>query len=420
MNNLYSETKVEYLRAVLNGDTNKEKEYLKKLINYGKRIKIDVKKYEKELQKIDSSSSKSLTSKQKKQKTNKKVSAKTTYSIKSVYTKDNSIIIKFNKKISKDFIKFYESKTRGTYRDTFDIKGRFKETKPIKLNLNTIDKITISQYKYNTLRITLMNHKNPKTIYIINKDSIKIKVLEEKTEDITKILSNKKLNISRVVVLDAGHGGKDAGAVGPKKRLEKKVVLSVTKYTSRYLKEMGYKVYLTRNNDKFLKLRNRTKYANKKNADIFISFHANAAPRSKIKKANGIETYFLSPARSERAKRVAALENKNDMRAMSYSSKNAFLESLNRPRITASHKLAIDIHSNMLYSLKKKYSDIVDGGVREGPFWILVGAQMPSVLIELGYISHPLESKRLYSRSYQKLLGKSIANGINAYFLKNQ
>jgi len=105
---------------------------------------------------------------------------------------------------------------------------------------------------------------------------------------------------------------------------------------------------------------------------------------------------------------------------MSSASKNAFLESLNRPRITASHKLAIDIQSGLLQSVKKKYKDVKDSGVREGPFWVLVGAQMPSVLIELGYMSHPIESKRLYSSSYQRLLANGIASGIDAYFLKNQ
>lgn len=104
---------------------------------------------------------------------------------------------------------------------------------------------------------------------------------------------------------------------------------------------------------------------------------------------------------------------------MSNSTKKVFLESLNRPRITASHKLAIDTQAGMLQSVKKSFKGVKDSGVREGPFWVLVGAQMPSILIELGYISHPIESKRLYNTKYQKLLANGIANGVDSYFSKN-
>ncbi len=150
-----------------------------------------------------------------------------------------------------------------------------------------------------------------------------------------------------------------------------------------------------------------------------MSIHANAAHKSRIKEARGIETFFLSPARSERAKRVAAKENKSDMSTMSYSTKTVFLESLNRPRITASQKLAIDIQRNVLFTARNLYKDVLDGGVREGPFWVLVGAQMPSILVELGYISHPVEGKRLYTSKYQKELALGIANGVDSYFAKN-
>ena len=221
-------------------------------------------------------------------------------------------------------------------------------------------------------------------------------------------------------MLDAGHGGKDSGAIGRgKKMYEKYVVFDITKYLESYLKQKGYKVYLSRNSDRFIEVKNRTVLANEKNADIFVSIHANAAHKSKVNKMQGLETFFLSPARSERAKRVAALENKSDVRNMSGSTKLAFLESLNRPRITASHKLSIDIQKNMLYNARKIYKDVKDSGVREGPFWVLVGAQMPSVLVEVGYITHPIEGKRLFKKSYQKALALGIANGIDSYFAKN-
>ena len=226
---------------------------------------------------------------------------------------------------------------------------------------------------------------------------------------------------AKTIVIDAGHGGKDAGAVGRGKLYEKNVVYNISKYVKDELRKSGFKVYLTRTRDKYVELSSRTKYANKKKADLFISIHANADPRSKAHRIEGVETFFLSPARSERAKRAAALENKGDMKKMGWSSKNSLLTILNRSKITASNKAAIDVQKNMLHILRKKYGKktIKDGGVREGPFWVLVGAQMPSILIEVGYITHPKERKRLASTTYQKLIAKGIANGVKSYFVKN-
>lgn len=311
------------------------------------------------------------------------------------------------------------------HKDIFDIQGRFEKANPTKLKIKNVNKISIAQYKTNTLRIVLSHKTNIKTRYIINNRQIIIKVLGLKNQSSkTQMVKNVPIQYKRhkhqkVVVIDAGHGGKDVGAVGPNKRYEKVVVLKVARYLQGYLKQRGYKVHITRTRDRFIKVRNRTILANKKKADIFISVHANAAHKSKRNKLQGIETFFLSPAKSSRAKRVAAAENKSDMRKMNYSSKNTLLTILNQSKITASNKLAIDVQQNMLYSARQLYKDVVDSGVREGPFWVLVGAQMPSILVELGYISHPKESRRLYNSKYQKKLAQGIANGVDAYFAKN-
>ncbi len=324
-------------------------------------------------------------------------------------------------------MKFYEKKVKNAYQDIYELKGNFKDAFPTKLKINGVKQILIKQENKNTLKILFENKKNLKTVYHVNKNIIKLTVLglnKSYTKKApAKISKSPKVYLpgkGRTIVLDAGHGGKDSGAIGKgKKMYEKYAVFKVTKYLESLLKKRGYKVYLTRNSDRFIKVRHRTVLANKKHADIFISIHANAAHKSKVRELKGIETFFLSPARSERAKRVAALENKSDIRKMSGSSKQAFLESLNRPRITASHKLSIDIQGNMLFSVRKLYKDVVDNGVREGPFWVLVGAQMPSVLIEIGYITHPVEGKRLFNTRYQKKLALGIANGIDSYFAKN-
>ncbi|NVJ53343.1 MAG: N-acetylmuramoyl-L-alanine amidase [Campylobacteraceae bacterium] len=338
------------------------------------------------------------------------------------------VIIDFKTKVSKSYIKFFEQKVKSGFQDVYDIKGSFKDAYPTKLKINGVKQIVIKQETPNTLRILFEDRYNLKTVYFfVNNKRLILKVLDAKnsSSNSSKTISKKpkkvqyRPGLNKVVVIDAGHGGKDPGGIGPRKRYEKVVVFKVAKYLESHLKKRGYKVYLTRNRDNFIKVRNRTVLANKKSADIFISIHANAIGKAKAHKLEGIETFFLSPARSERAKRVAAKENGSDVRKMSGSTKRAFLESLNRPRITASHKLSIDIQRNMLFNARKIYKKVVDGGVREGPFWVLVGAQMPSVLIEVGYITHPEESRRLYQTKYQKALAKGIANGVDSYFAKN-
>jgi N-acetylmuramoyl-L-alanine amidase len=461
--NKFNETKKLYLSAIMSSNKTKEIEYLKKLIRYGDKLGIDTVKYQRELNKIDKSTiikknivqTKSVLPKpvQKKRETYSKPKENTNrekislkdlfnlkpknkskkyYSIKSVEQDKNTITIRFKKKINSKYLDFVETKDKRNYYDDFYIKGSFKDAKPTKLSIFGVDRIIVSQFRKEILKISLRNRTNLNTIYILNKDSIVIKVLEsQKAKKIyAKNKSKKSVELlpsdifypsKKTIVIDAGHGGKDSGAVGRGRNYEKNVVLRISKYLKNELEKEGFTVYLTRTRDKFVKLDRRTKYANKKNADMFISLHANAAKKSRARKAHGVETYFLSPARSKRAKRVAALENKGDMRKMGWGSKSSFLTVLNQAKITASNKMAIDIQRNMLYTLRGKYGKkaIRDGGVREGPFWVLVGAQMPSVLVEVGYISHPQEGSRIATKRYQKLVASGIAQGVKSYFIKN-
>ncbi|MFP6049980.1 N-acetylmuramoyl-L-alanine amidase [Helicobacter pylori] len=221
------------------------------------------------------------------------------------------------------------------------------------------------------------------------------------------------------IVLDAGHGGKDCGAMSANLVCEKDIVLEVVKFLHKELKKRGYSVLLTRDKDIYIDLVMRTELANRKSADLFISVHANSIPKHSTSNAHGIETYFLSTARSERARKVAEQENKDDVNLMDYFSKSLLLNSLNTQRLIVSNKLAIDVQYGMLQSIRKNYPDVVDGGVREGPFWVLAGALMPSILIEIGYNSHAIESKRIQSKPYQKILAKGIADGIDSFFSKN-
>ena len=354
----------------------------------------------------------------------------TTNPIRSMETQGNKIIVKFNKNYYKRDLQFVRYKNASNYENVFNLNGKYKFVNPIKLSIDGVDKIVVSENGKNGVKVRIINNYEQKVDYVLNDKELTITTYptgpsntsSDKSTAVAKAKTpppQQSRVINKTVVIDPGHGAEDAGAVGPNKRYEKIVNLNVAKNLYSLLKQRGYKVYLTRDNDTFIKVMNRTVLANDKNADIFISIHTNSVPKEKANEVTGIETFFLSPARNERAKRVAAIENKSDIREMSNSSKDVFLESLNRPRITASHKLAIDVQAGLLQSSRSKYRDVKDSGVREGPFWVLVGAQMPSILVELGYISHPTESKRLYDKSYQQLLANGIANGIDSYFSKN-
>lgn len=220
------------------------------------------------------------------------------------------------------------------------------------------------------------------------------------------------------IVIDPGHGGKDCGAIGVAKVCEKVIVLEVAKYLQAELKKRGYSTYMTRDNDRFIDLIDRTKFANDKGADLFVSIHANSIPVGK-KSPSGIETYFLSTNRSQKALKVAEAENIGDIATMNHFSKQTFLHTINNHRLIASSKLAIDIQAGMVGSVRTKYKNVIDGGVRDGPFWVLAGALMPSVLIEIGYVSHANEGRLLINKDYQKLLALGIADGIEDYLDKN-
>ncbi|GAA8199569.1 N-acetylmuramoyl-L-alanine amidase [Helicobacter pylori] len=263
----------------------------------------------------------------------------------------------------------------------------------------------------------------------LNERSAKKEILKKEAENESKnqvFIAEKndafiktKRKKHKKIVLDAGHGGKDCGAMSANLVCEKDIVLEVVKFLYKELKKRDYSVLLTRDKDIYIDLVGRTELANRKSADLFISVHANSIPKRSTSNAHGIETYFLSTARSERARKVAEQENKDDVNLMDYFSKSLLLNSLNTQRLIVSNKLAIDVQYGMLQSIRKNYPDVVDGGVREGPFWVLAGALMPSILIEIGYNSHAIESRRIQSKPYQKILAKGIADGIDSFFSKN-
>ncbi|AXP08267.1 N-acetylmuramoyl-L-alanine amidase [Campylobacter hepaticus] len=335
----------------------------------------------------------------------------------------NSIALNLNANLGEKEINVSNFKDQKNFRYIVSFKAILKGSrKNFVFGENTI---SIVQYDPKTVRVVLSS---PKEFKLLKNLKDKNLILGFNTQTNNKKISqnsNKTLSVNykgqKLIVIDAGHGGKDSGALNDKKGIlkEKDIVLNVALKLGLELQKRGYKILYTRHLDKFINLRDRTKYANDKNADLFISIHANAAPNAaKVRSSEGVETFFLSPARSERSKKVAEKENQGDFEEINYFSKQSILNFLNREKIVASNKLAIDVQKNILIQTRKKYR-IVDGGVREAPFWVLVGAQMPAILIEIGYITHPTEGKRLTNKTFQDLLVKGIADGVENYFYYN-
>ncbi len=218
------------------------------------------------------------------------------------------------------------------------------------------------------------------------------------------------------IVIDAGHGGKDTGAIGHNGLYEKDVALSVAKKLGEILAEKyGVNVFFTRDRDVFIPLKERTAIANSRKADLFISIHANASPK---RAARGIETYILNWTDDEEAIRVAARENAISLKKMReiQSDLQLILHDLARDnKRDESMRLAYNVQSSLIDILREDYRDVVDLGVKHALFYVLVGAEMPSVLAEISFISNPDEEKRLSDESYRNKIAEAIATGVKGY-----
>ena len=220
------------------------------------------------------------------------------------------------------------------------------------------------------------------------------------------------LGVSRIAV-DPGHGGKDYGAPGYLKGVhEKKVVLAIAKRLVRKIKEtLGCDAFLTRTDDTYLTLEERTAIANTRNADLFVSIHTNAV---RDRRAYGVETYFLNLATDDDAIRVAARENATSRKNIS-DLQSILTDLMKNAKINESSRLAGHVQTRITRVLKKKYKQIRNKGVKQAPFYVLIGAQMPAILIETSFISNPRECRRLVNKNYQERLCDGIVDGIRTY-----
>ena len=261
----------------------------------------------------------------------------------------------------------------------------------------------------------LTQHTN--TNYSMNYNSMSINlssvIQNSPIDKTTDLIKEKKKWQFDTIIIDPGHGGKDPGSVGYKGTKEKDIVLDVSKRLARKIqKNLRVKTVLTRDEDVFIRLQDRTKFANTNEGDLFISIHVNS---NESKKPYGFETYLLKPGRNQEAINVALRENSV-----------IELEGNKFEQLTDEQLIQATIAQSGFVQYSEKFAALVqeeidkrvqsrNRGVKQAGFYVLMGASMPNVLIELGYISNPNEEKKLNSSSYRDMLATSIYYAILEY-----
>ncbi|MFQ5720876.1 MAG: N-acetylmuramoyl-L-alanine amidase [Candidatus Aminicenantales bacterium] len=219
------------------------------------------------------------------------------------------------------------------------------------------------------------------------------------------------LGIERIII-DPGHGGSDPGCIGQRGLQEKQIVLDVCQRLKRLLSQHNsWQVVLTRESDILIPVENRTVIANQKQGDIFISIHANANPS---RKRSGVETFYLNFSQDPSVNAIAARENATSTKNISQM-KDIIKKIVQNSKIVESKELAEKIQKNLVKTLSQKYENVKNLGVKGGPFWVLIGGNMPSVLVEISHLSNPQEEARLKTSSYRQLIAQGIYQGILDY-----
>jgi N-acetylmuramoyl-L-alanine amidase len=221
----------------------------------------------------------------------------------------------------------------------------------------------------------------------------------------------------KTIVIDPGHGGKDPGCYVDGGLKEKDIVLEIARLAvPRIEKALGCKVYLTRTTDVYLSLEQRTAIANMKKADLFISLHINAHKDSGIW---GIETYFLNMATDERAVVLAARENATSEKRIS-DLQSILNDLMLNTKLKESNRLAHQVQGGMVRQVEKRYASAKSLGVKQAPFYVLVGANMPSILVETGFLTNSREKKRLATQGYREAIADGLCTGIASYIRETE
>jgi len=219
------------------------------------------------------------------------------------------------------------------------------------------------------------------------------------------------LKVGRIVI-DPGHGGHDSGTLGPGGIQEKDVVLDVALRVGKLLHQrLGAEIVYTRDDDTFIPLETRTAIANKAQADLFLSIHGNSSPEPS---ARGVETYYLNFTSDPNALEVAAREN-----ALSSNSVHQLSDLVRKitlkDKIDESREFAADVDSGLFEGLKSGNPGLRDRGVKKAPFVVLIGAQMPSILAEISFLTNPDDAEELREGSYRQRIAESLDAGVERY-----
>jgi N-acetylmuramoyl-L-alanine amidase len=290
---------------------------------------------------------------------------------------------------------------------------------PIPIEAGLLKRVRAGQYTPDIVRVVLdLESVAEYTVFPLSDPSrIVIDVLGTayvvQPEDASKVPPKQPARSFKMVI-DAGHGGEDPGAIGPTGLKEKDVVLKIAKKVrDKVRKRLGWEVVMTREDDHFIPLDERTGIANSENASLFLSIHANACSDRKV---FGIESFVLGTTTDKDALRLAAKENNISPKQVSDLQVILADLKLNDPhKVIPSSRLADSVQSTLVSSLDKQYGKVRDLGVKQAPFVVLIGAEMPSILVEVSFISNPLEEKRLRNSRYLDALADAIVDGLNQY-----
>lgn len=330
-------------------------------------------------------------------------------------------------------VEFTRNRLYNPFRLYFDLKNCSVSTAADSLVVqdNILEGVRIAQFDPDTARVVfdvkktdhfsafLLEH--PYRIVIdVYANEVDQSPGQHETESDRKVLVEKSYDEIKTIVIDPGHGGKDPGAIGPEGLQEKDITLYVGRKLGTILqKQHGVDVLYTRTKDVFVPLNERTEFANSKKADLFISIHTNASSKRDVK---GIETYFLNWTNNRDALRVAARENRVSMQKMQKMQDDLqfILQDLARNnKREESMRLAYSVQNFMVNSLTRHYHGVEDLGVKFALFYVLVGAEMPSILAEVSFISNRDEERRLASNVYRDKIAEALAKGINAYMTES-
>ncbi len=316
-------------------------------------------------------------------------------------------------------------KPERLYLDLYPARLNKKLKEPLVIQDGLLRSARAGQYDLSTVRVVLdiESIKGYKVFFLENPFRVIIDVTGKEKQVAAPLpdtpAKDQKLSLAQQLclgvqrmVIDAGHGGKDKGAIGDGTLYEKDLTLQLAKKLAHKIRrELKIQTIMSRESDRFIPLEERTAIANTKQADLFLSIHVNASPNPL---AQGVETYFLNLASDEEAVRVAARENATSTKRIGDLQK-ILKDLMLNTKIDESSRLAHHVQQNLYETLNEKFGPIKNLGVKQAPFYVLIGAQMPSILVEVSFISNSQDRERLTQEDYQEQIVEGIFKGVERY-----